>query len=144
MPLNFAIIPLVPTSNWVGGCFCKTKYKYQFQESDGMRCCRSDWPGLCFVVTNPCVLSANRVDFRLLFFLFHKFSNFTFLPSPRPSGGHSHGRCTDYGLRWACSGLRLLYGHYRLGTGERGDAMGFPKDIRMMGSGELFLSLTLL
>ena len=31
--------------------------------SDGMQCCRSDWPGLClFVVVNPCVLSANRVD----------------------------------------------------------------------------------
>ena len=40
-------------------------------------------PGfVCFVVINPCVLSANRVDFG--FFLFHKFSNFT----PPPLDGH--------------------------------------------------------
>ena len=30
-----------------------------------MQCCRSDWPGLCFVVINPRVLSANRVDLGL-------------------------------------------------------------------------------
>ena len=30
--------------------------------SDGMRCCRSDWLGLClFVVINSRVLSANRI-----------------------------------------------------------------------------------
>ena len=50
-----------------------------------MRCCRRDWPGLfvevgcgaaeatgpgfvCFVVINPCVLSANRVVFGLFLF----------------------------------------------------------------------------
>ena len=33
--------------------------------------------GICFVVINPCVLSANRVD--LDFFLFHKFSHSTSL-----------------------------------------------------------------
>ena len=37
--------------------------------------CRSDWPGLCFVVLNPRVLSANRVDFGL--FLFHPPPPFT-------------------------------------------------------------------
>ena len=37
---------------------------------------RSDWPGLFFfVVLNPRVLLANRVD--LGCFLFHKFSNYT-------------------------------------------------------------------
>ena len=51
---------------------------------DGMRCCRSDWPGLCFVVINPRVLSANRVD---LGFLFHKFS---ILPPP-PAGTEGAG-----------------------------------------------------
>ena len=31
-----------------------------------MRCCRSDWAGLClFCFLNLCVLSANRVDFGL-------------------------------------------------------------------------------
>ena len=43
--------------------------------SDG--CGAAEATGLgfvCFVVINPCVLSANRVDLR---FLFHKFSNFT-------------------------------------------------------------------
>ena len=44
-----------------------------------LRCCRSDRPGLCFVVINPRVLSADRVD--LSFFLFHLFSNFTPPPS---------------------------------------------------------------
>ena len=34
---------------------------------------------VCFVVINPCALSANRVDFGL--FLFNKFSNFT--PPPQ-------------------------------------------------------------
>ena len=34
--------------------------------SDTMRCCRSGWPGLCFVV-NPRVLSSNKVNFGLLF-----------------------------------------------------------------------------
>ena len=49
-----------------------------------MRCCRSDWSGLgfaCFVVINPRVLSANRVDFCA--FLFHTFSNFTHPPPPQ-------------------------------------------------------------
>ena len=39
-----------------------------------MRCCSGDWSGLCFVVINPCVLSANR------FFLFKIFS--ILLPPP--------------------------------------------------------------
>ena len=41
-----------------------------------MRCCK---PGLCFVVLNPRVFLASRVDFGL-FFLIHKFS--TFIPPP--------------------------------------------------------------
>ena len=44
-----------------------------------MRCCRSVWA----MFINPRVLSAYRVvDFYFLFFLFHKFSNFT--PPPPP------------------------------------------------------------
>ena len=45
-----------------------------------MRCCRNDWPGLCVLcVINSRLLSANRVE--LGFVLFHKFFNFTPLPS---------------------------------------------------------------
>ena len=43
-----------------------------------MGCGATEATGLgivCFVVINPCVLSANSVDF-FFFFLFHKFSNF--------------------------------------------------------------------
>ena len=49
----------------------------------GIGCGATEATGLgfvCFVVINPCVLSANRVD--LGFFLFHKFSNFTPLGPP--------------------------------------------------------------
>ena len=51
-----------------------------FRHSFGMRCCRSDWPRLfffCFVVINPRVLSANRVDSWLHTFLC--FINFRFV-----------------------------------------------------------------
>ena len=41
---------------------------------------------VCFVIINPCALSANRVD---LAFLFHKFSNFT-PPSPQ-----------EYSVEWS-------------------------------------------
>ena len=60
--------------------------------SDGMRCCGSDWPGLClFVVINTRV-SANGVDFGL-FQRFHIFFNFTPLP-PEDSSIYAEG---EYG-----------------------------------------------
>ena len=50
------------------------------------------------VVFNPCVLSANRVDFGL-FFLFHKFSNFTPPPPQTQSAMNtSHQTQTTRGL----------------------------------------------
>ena len=49
--------------------------------SDEMRCCRSDWPGLClFCCYQPlCVIS--QQSWFWAFFLFHQFSNFT--PPPQ-------------------------------------------------------------
>ena len=56
---------------WIDCCFLFI--------SDGMRCCRSDWPGFgLFCCYQPLV---NRDNFGL--FLFHKFSNFTVPPSPQ-------------------------------------------------------------
>ena len=46
---------------------CLGVYYSSPHSSDGMRCCRSDWPGLFFfvVVVFNRVLLANRVDFGL-------------------------------------------------------------------------------
>ena len=49
----------------------------------------ADWPGLCFVVINPRVLSVNRVD--LGFFLFHKFPSFDSPPPPGFINGNGGG-----------------------------------------------------
>ena len=50
--------------------------------SHGMRCCRSDWPGLCLFCCyqSSCVVSQQSW---FLAFLFHKFSNFTPPPPPQ-------------------------------------------------------------
>ena len=49
--------------------------------SDGMWCCRSDWPGLCwFCCYQPLCVVSQQGWFGL--FLFHKFSNFTLHPPP--------------------------------------------------------------
>ena len=39
---------------------------------DGMRCCRSDWPGLCLFCFNPCVCQPTEMIWA---FLFHKLTN---------------------------------------------------------------------
>ena len=44
---------------------------------------------VCFVVINPCVLSANKLIWAFLF-LFHKFSNFT--PPPSTNARYLHHR----------------------------------------------------
>ena len=47
--------------------------------SDGMRCCRSDWPGLCLFCYHPlCIVS--QQSWFWAFFLFHKF--YFVLPPP--------------------------------------------------------------
>ena len=51
-----------------------------------MGCGAAEVTGLsfvCFVVINPRMLSANRVDFESFYFLSHKFSNFTPPPLPK-------------------------------------------------------------
>ena len=82
---------------------------YVVRWSDGMRYCKSDLPGLClFCCHQPSYAVSHRVDFGLLFFLFHKFSTFItpilfihrisffFTPPPRCAGeGHKAFNCTS-------------------------------------------------
>ena len=72
---------------------------------------------VCFVFVNPCMLSANRVDFGLL--LFHKCSNFT----PPPSGfSHVNGAAEP-----GCIAVVLVFGalavmtEFETGSGGEGE-----------------------
>ena len=54
--------------------------------SDGMRCCRSDWPGLClFNCYQPLCIISQQSWFGVFFFFFHKLFNFTPPPPPDDS-----------------------------------------------------------
>ena len=56
-------------------CFCFPRFLFTKRWSDGMRCCKSDWSGLClFCCYNPHVLSANKLIWAFL------FKNFVLLP----------------------------------------------------------------
>ena len=67
MPL-FSPINMFVNLNWTD-CFIKFPILSPPPPSDGMRCCRSDWPGLCF-----CCCYQTLCAVRL--FLFHEISNF--------------------------------------------------------------------
>ena len=75
--------PLPPASKGAdsGFCFCLKKFPIlPVRWSNGMRCRRSDWPGLfLFCCYQPLCVVSQQSRFGL--FLFHKFSNFT---SPPP------------------------------------------------------------
>ena len=72
------IILVKQMSTLVFGTICSF-FHVQIFHCYGMRCCRSYWPGLClFVVINPRMLSANRVDLGSLCFM-----NFPILLPPR-------------------------------------------------------------
>ena len=54
-----------------------------------MRCCRSDWPGLClFCCYQPLCVVSQQSRFGL--FLFHKVSNFTRHPQDQPGQSTCH------------------------------------------------------
>ena len=65
---------------WIGNYFPQLWF-YQVRRSDGIQCCRSNWPGLCLLCSyQPLCVFSQKSWFGLFFF--HKFSNFT---SPPPS-----------------------------------------------------------
>ena len=70
-----------------------------------MRCCKSDWSGLYFVVINPRLLSDNRIDFGLFFFFLVNFQN---LLSPR-SGFTLANRSMREALEFCASSAAVVF-----------------------------------
>ena len=77
-----------------------------------MRCCRSDWPGLClFCCYQPsCVVSQQSWFWA---FLFHKYSNFTPLPHPQVSSFRSTSWNRSISC-WSLQNWTLFASHFLL------------------------------
>ena len=84
--------------------------------SDGMRCCRSDWPGLCFFFFFFCYNQPScfvrQQRWFWTFCLFYKFSNLPPSPSPDLQRVHiceSSGSVRNWGPAWHVPSAPGLY-----------------------------------
>ena len=72
--------------------YCVLNNPFPLHWSDGMRCCRSDWPGLCLFCCYQLLCIVSQQSWLGVFFLCHKFSNST-PPPQQDAGPSSDGSC---------------------------------------------------